>query len=129
MKKGFQPILDYVEGRMSITEFQFLFETDKSLQRMLKLSLDKTRICYKPYNYNLFEVFKEDYEFKNKSWDTISKRSGVQRLLVGYEHSNGHNKNQIWIETVYIRCKSNAEFAQTNSAFPLVSKLILFKIF
>ena len=35
MKKGFQPILDYVEGRMSITEFQFLFETDKSLQRML----------------------------------------------------------------------------------------------
>ena len=84
MKKGFQPILDYVEGRMSIAEFQFLFETDKSLQRMLKLSLDKTRICYKPYNYNLFEVFKEDYEFKNKSWDTISKRSGVQRLLVGF---------------------------------------------
>lgn len=69
---------------MSITEFQFLFETDKSLQRMLKLSLDKTRICYKPYNYNLFEVFKEDYEFKNKNWDTISKRSGVQRLLVGF---------------------------------------------
>ena len=53
----------------------------------------------------------------------------LESLLEGYEHSNGHNKNQIWIETVYIRCKSKAEFAQTNSAFPLVSKLILFKIF
>lgn len=26
---------------MSITEFQFLFETDKSLQRTLKLPMDK----------------------------------------------------------------------------------------
>lgn len=53
----------------------------------------------------------------------------LESLLEGYEHSNGHNKNQIWIETVYIRCKSKAEFAQTNSAFPLGPQLILFKTF
>ena len=28
-KKGFQPILDYVEGRMSVMEFQQMFETNK----------------------------------------------------------------------------------------------------
>ena len=37
-----------------------------------------------------------------------------ESMLEGYEHSNGHNKNQIWIETVYIRCKSKAEFAQNE---------------
>ena len=54
MKKGFQPILDYVEGRMSITEFQFLFETDKSLQRTLKLPMDKKYTGFRDYNYNVF---------------------------------------------------------------------------
>ena len=36
----------------------------------------------------------------------------LESMLEGYEHSNGHNKNQIWIETVYIRCKSKAEFVK-----------------
>ena len=36
----------------------------------------------------------------------------LESLLEGYEHSNGHNKNQIWIGTVYIRCKSKAEFVK-----------------
>ena len=27
----------------------------------------------------------------------------LESLLEGYEHSNGHNKNQIWIEAAYIR--------------------------
>ena len=36
----------------------------------------------------------------------------LESVLEGYEHSNGHNKNQIWIETVYIRCKSKAEFVK-----------------
>ena len=36
----------------------------------------------------------------------------LENVMIGYEHSNGHNKNQIWIETVYIRCKSKAEFVK-----------------
>ena len=32
----------------------------------------------------------------------------------------------IWIETVYIRCKSKAEFAQTNSAYSLYSPSFFF---
>ena len=38
-------------------------------------------------------------------------------VIEGYEHSNGHNKNQIWIETVYIRCKSKAEFVKRIPLF------------
>ena len=41
----------------------------------------------------------------------------LESLLEGYEHSNGHNKNQIWIETVYIRCKSKAEFVKRIPLF------------
>jgi len=49
VKKDFQPILDYVEGRMSITEFQRLFDTDKSLQSTLKLPMDK-KYTFLKYN-------------------------------------------------------------------------------
>ena len=41
----------------------------------------------------------------------------LESMLEGYEHSNGHNKNQIWIETVYIRCKSKAEFVKRIPLF------------
>lgn len=80
MKKGFQPILDYVEGRMSITEFQFLFETDKSLQRTLKLPMDKKYTGFRDYNYNVFNFLKGDC-YKNKSWNCISLRDRVQEIL------------------------------------------------
>lgn len=81
MKKGFQPILDYVEGRMSITEFQFLFETDKSLQRTLKLPMDKKYTGFRDYNYNIFNFLKGYYSYKNKSWNCISLRDRVQEIL------------------------------------------------
>lgn len=81
MKKGFQPILDYVEGRMSITEFQFLFETDKSLQRTLKLPMDKKYTGSRDYNYNIFNFLKGYYSYKNKSWNCISLRDRVQEIL------------------------------------------------
>ena len=81
MKKGFQPILDYVEGRMSITEFQHLFETDKSLQKALKLPMDKKYTAFRDYNYNVFNFLKGDYSYKNKSWNCISLRDRVQEIL------------------------------------------------
>lgn len=52
----------------------------------------------------------------------------LESLLEGYEHSNGHNKNQIWIETVYIRCKSKAEFAQNEfRLFIIFAKFFLYE--
>lgn len=87
-KKGFQYILDYVEGRMPITEFQRLYETDKSLQRTLKLPMDKKYVFLKSYGYSLYNFFKNSYNYKGKSWDTIVCRSALQgeltRLLDDY---------------------------------------------
>lgn len=52
----------------------------------------------------------------------------LESMLEGYEHSNGHNKNQIWIETVYIRCKSKAEFAQNEfRLFIIFAKFFLYE--
>ncbi len=95
-------------------------------QRMIK---DSAR---REWNYIL--VYKLDRFSRNKYETAIHKKTlrdnGVkvlsamenipdtpegiilESLLEGYEHSNGHNKNQIWLETVYIRCKSKAEFVK-----------------
>ncbi len=81
-KRRFQPILDYVEGRMSVTEFKHLFETDKSLQKTLKLPLSTRHIFYREYNYNLFDYFTHGYEFtEGRSWDTYANRYGIQASL------------------------------------------------
>ena len=82
MRKKFQPILDYVEGRMSITEFQHLFETDRSLQKVLKLPMSKKYTCYKDYNYNLYDFFKNCYEYKGRNWNNFANRSGIQGELI-----------------------------------------------
>lgn len=84
MRKDFQPIIDYVEGRMSITEFQRLFEADKSLQRILRLPMDKSFTFLKPYNYNYYDFFKDYYDYKGKSWNTIAHRSGIQGELIRF---------------------------------------------
>ena len=49
-EKNLQPIIDYVEGRMSATEFQHLFETDKTLQNTLKKRM-RQYSCYREYGY------------------------------------------------------------------------------
>lgn len=51
-KSNYQPIVDYVEGRMPVTEFQHLFETDKTLQNTLKKRM-RQYSCYREYGYNL----------------------------------------------------------------------------
>lgn len=82
MKKNLQPILDYVEGRMPVTEFQHLFETNKGLRNLLK-----TRICpwytfLKDYNYNLLDLFENYFDYKGKNWDTILNRASIQGDLM-----------------------------------------------
>ena len=70
-KKGFQPILDYVEGRMSVMEFQQMFETNKYLQKILKLPLDK-KIYGAGNTTTIFSIF---------SVITMITRGGVGILL------------------------------------------------
>lgn len=93
MKKDFQPIIDYVEGKLSITEFQYLFETDKLLQRTLRLPMDKNYTFLKSYNFNYYDFFKNYYNYKGKSWNTIVNRAGIQGELMRFldEYSIEYN--------------------------------------
>ena len=111
----------YIDRAMTGTN-----DNREQFQKMLKDS-DK-----KPFDYVL--VYKLDRFSRNKYEMAIHRKhlkdNGIkilsamenipdtpegillESLLEGYEHSNGHNKNQIWLETVYIRCKSKAEFVK-----------------
>lgn len=81
---NYKPIVDYVEGRMSVAEFQHLFETDKTLQNTLKKRMSKRYTCYREYNYNLYTFFKNYYFYKNRNWDTIRRRGALQGELMRF---------------------------------------------
>ena len=97
-----------------------------AFQRMLKDSNCKEWnfiLVYKfdRFSRNKYETAIHKKELKDNGVKVVSATEFVpdtpegiifESKLEGYEHSNGHNKNQIWIETVYIRCKSKAEFVK-----------------
>ena len=82
--KKYQPIIDYVEGRMSVTEFQHLFETNSSLRNTLKQPMDKQDPIYRDYSYNLctFLLYSNLYKYKN--WNTIRQRNDLQIHLMRF---------------------------------------------
>ena len=100
-------------------------------QRMLKDSNKKAWdyvLVYKidRFGRNKYELAMNKHTLKLNGIKLISAMENIpetpegiilESLLEGYEHSNGHNKNQIWIETVYIRCKSKAEFVKRIPLF------------
>lgn len=80
-KKRFQPILDDVEGRMSVTEFQQMFETNKYLQKILKLPLDK-KIYGAGNTTTIFSIISVIYyDYKGRSWNTFTNRYGIKANL------------------------------------------------
>lgn len=84
MRKNIQPILDYVEGRLSADKFYELFKSDKNLQKALKIRLNRCYSFLSDYHCNLFDYLANEYEFKNKPWDCISMRAGLQDVLSAY---------------------------------------------
>lgn len=97
-----------------------------AFQKMIKDSYKKqwsAVIVYKldRFSRNKYESVVHKKTLKDNGVKLISAMENIpdspegtlmEALLEGNEHSNGHNKNQIWIETVYIRCKSKAEFVK-----------------
>ena len=102
-----------------------------AFQRMLQDSNRKEWdfiLVYKfdRFSRNKYETAIHKKELKDNGVKVVSATEFVpdtpegiifESMLEGYEHSNGHNKNQIWIETVYIRCKSKAEFVKRIPLF------------
>ncbi len=82
MKKNFQPIIDYVEGRMSIVEFQRLFYTSRELRNTLNRRVCKWYTYLSKYGFNLLKLFENHYDYKNKSWNTIGNKVGIQLFLM-----------------------------------------------
>ena len=103
----------------------------EQFQKMLKDSDKKSFdyvLVYKldRFSRNKYEMAIHRKHLKDHSIKILSAKENIpetpegvllESLLEGYEHSNGHNKNQIWIETVYIRCKSKAEFVKRIPLF------------
>ena len=115
-------ILDtYIDRAMTGTN-----DNRPDFQRMIKDSAKKSFdvvLVYKfdRFSRNKYETAIHKKTLKDNGVKVISAMEYItdspeaiilESMLEGYEHSNGHNKNQIWIEMVYIRCKSKAEFVK-----------------
>ncbi len=79
-----QPIIDYVEGNMSVVKFQYLFKTSQSLQNVLSLPMNTQYTFLKPHGYNYYNFFQNDYTFKDKSWNRISTKASLQGELMRF---------------------------------------------
>ncbi len=79
-----QPILDYVEGRMSATEFQRLFKTDRQLQLTLLTKLDVKWGFLRNYCYNLYDFLNKEYFFRKDNWNSVRMRSVLQDVLSAF---------------------------------------------
>ena len=77
MENAIQPILDFVEGRISANEFRKEFQTNKELQNVLKEKMDRKFRYLENYEYNLYNLFTMDYDYRKDNWDTINTRYGL----------------------------------------------------
>lgn len=88
MKKEYQIIVDYVEGKLTSEEFHRVLLNDKILQKILKDSYDVKCQYLKPYNYNLFDYFMQGYLFQSKNWNKIRIQYVLQAELIEFLKKN-----------------------------------------
>lgn len=73
MKKGYQPILDYVEGRMTVDAFRQELLQSSSLKDVLsKWKCKMTAL--KEYEYNFYSFLMSDWRFKNTNWNNVATK-------------------------------------------------------
>ena len=131
-------ILDtYIDRAMTGTN-----DNRPDFQRMIRDSAKRTFgyvLVYKfdRFSRNKYETAIHKKALKDNGVKVVSATEFVpdtpegiifESMLEGYEHSMDIIKNQIWIETVYIRCKSKAEFAQNEfRLFIIFAKFFLYE--
>lgn len=84
MKKEFQIILDYVEGRMSAEEFHKELMINKALKQTLKYKYDIKYQYLQPYNYNLYDYFNLDHLFEKSNWNNVRIQYVLQAELADF---------------------------------------------
>lgn len=88
-RKAFKPIIDYVEGKMSATDFHHLFETDAELQELLKIKLSRKHEYLYEDDYCLFNYFKHFGKNYENDWEAVGTRGELQdglKLLLKKYH-------------------------------------------
>ena len=93
MIKEYKVIVDYVEGRVTASEFHQAFLFDKNLQKTLKLRMNRKYEFLRDYNYNLYDFLANEYGYKSSNWDTIARREGLQEILCAFLDNFGINYN------------------------------------
>lgn len=83
-KEDIQPILDFVEGKISANQFKDIFQKNSTLQEVLKEKLDKKYQNLERYNFNLYTLFMKDYKYKTDNWDNINTRYGLMFQLTRF---------------------------------------------
>ena len=82
--KKYQPIIDYVEGRMPITEFRKMFNEDRSLRKTLSQPMRKTWVFLKNYGYNICDKLTNDDTYAGRDWNCIELRQRLQQVLSAF---------------------------------------------
>lgn len=84
MISKYKPIVDYVEGKTHVCEFQKLFNSDSSLQRLLKQRMNTKYGYLKQYDYTLFNALTQNPTYANRNWNSIHLRSKLQLCLMSF---------------------------------------------
>lgn len=69
--RKYQPIIDYVEGRMTAEDFRKELLHGSSLKTIFS-KWKNTIFILKEYNYNFYDFLIEDWRFKRSSWNNIT---------------------------------------------------------
>lgn len=88
MNKELQVIIDYVEGKLDANNFRKEFNNNNKLQKLLRQKLDVKYGYLKQHDFNLYNLFKFGYDYKNENWDTVSIMYGLQCELKMYLMEN-----------------------------------------
>lgn len=84
MRSKYQPIVDYVEGRMPVTDFQKMFNEDRSLRKTLSQPMRKTWVFLKNYGYNICDKLTNDDTYAGRDWNCIELRQRLQQVLSAF---------------------------------------------
>ena len=105
MKDGFQIIVDYVEGKLSVEDFRRYFLTNAELSKVLQKKMPKHYLYLKQYDYCLYNLFRYEYSFAKCNWNSISMKASLQGELqrfldyygVDYNPYTNYHENYMFV--------------------------------
>lgn len=88
MEKGYQLIVDYVEGRISAEEFQKQVLTNRFLQKILQKKMSTRYGFLIKYKYCLYDYLCKEWDFVHRKWSSYTIQNMLQEVLSAYLDDN-----------------------------------------